>query len=468
MYKEKPNFFVLFASAIAIFVISMDIANANISTPFIADSFHLTINCASLVLLTYYLALTSLLLPFGRLSDLKGTMKVLKIGFVIFIFGSFFSGLSTNIWLLGVFRFCQGIGGAMLLTTYGATVTKYLPSYFTGRAFGVITIFAGAGFAFGFLLGGLLIRYYSWRLGFLINIPFCVIGLFLLKEYFVDIREISQQNAMKKFDVIGSVLISIVFFLLAYLLNQFNNILVLYIFAIIVVGIICFIFFVYRVKNCPNPLIDINLIKDSALLFAFISVAIVNMVFDGFNFIVPFYLKMIKQLPAAEIGIILTILPITSLFAGFGIGYCIDKCGAQRNIIFSTVMLVLSSMLFFCFQQYTSLIYIIISLIVLGVVIAIFFTANITFIMGHANSENAGMVASIKAVVSYFGGFVSIAIFAQILSGNYIIKSEAIHKVSAQYNLMMHFRYACLFSVVLSVIVCFLSFFSKQRKCQNS
>lgn len=62
------------------------------------------------IVLGYQLVTASVLVNFGRLSDLSGRVKLYNLGFAIFTFGSALCSLSQNSLQLIVFRLIQAVG----------------------------------------------------------------------------------------------------------------------------------------------------------------------------------------------------------------------------------------------------------------------------------------------------------------------------------------------------------------------
>ena len=132
-------------------------------------------------LLTGYSVVTAVLVvSFGRLGDMFGRVRMFNLGFAIF---TAFSVLLAVTWLTGPaaawyligIRLLQAVGGAMIMANSAAILTDAFPSDQRGLALGLNLVAALAGVFIGLVLGGLLAPI-SWRLVFLINVPFGVMG----------------------------------------------------------------------------------------------------------------------------------------------------------------------------------------------------------------------------------------------------------------------------------------------------
>ena len=121
-----------------------------------------------------------LVVSFGRLGDMFGRVRMFNMGFAIF---AAFSILLSVSWLQGtaagwyliIMRIFQGVGGAMLFANSAAILTDAFPANQRGMALGLNQVAAIAGSFIGLVLGGLL-GPVSWRLVFLVSVPFGILG----------------------------------------------------------------------------------------------------------------------------------------------------------------------------------------------------------------------------------------------------------------------------------------------------
>lgn len=120
-----------------------------------------------------YLLTISVTTPiWGKLADLTGRKKIFIIGVTIFLIGSALSGLSQNMEQLIFFRAIQGIGAGAINPVTFTIIADVFNLKQRARVQGLISSMWGIAAVFGPLAGGFLTDFFSWRLIFLINIPF--------------------------------------------------------------------------------------------------------------------------------------------------------------------------------------------------------------------------------------------------------------------------------------------------------
>jgi MFS family permease len=159
------------------------------------------------ILMGYGLVTATLLLSFGRLSDIYGRTKFFKLGFVIFTLGSILLYFTPSTGDAGameiiIFRIIQAVGSAMLMANGSAILADAFPANELGRALGINMVLAMSGQFIGLLLGGIL-AVFDWRYVFLVNVPFGIIGTVwsILK-----LKETSIRGTITKIDIWGNLL----------------------------------------------------------------------------------------------------------------------------------------------------------------------------------------------------------------------------------------------------------------------
>jgi MFS family permease len=132
------------------------------------------------MLMGYLVVTAVLVVPFGRLGDMFGRVRIYNIGFVVFTLAAIalsFDPLHLDggaLWLIG-WRVVQGVGGAMLMASSSAILTDAFPANQRGMALGVNMVAAVAGSFLGLLIGGVLAEW-DWRAIFWVGVPIGILG----------------------------------------------------------------------------------------------------------------------------------------------------------------------------------------------------------------------------------------------------------------------------------------------------
>ncbi len=90
---EPRRWWILISIGIFAFMSNLDASIVNIAMPIMAKQLAIPMNQIEWVVSIYLIVVSALLLFFGKLGDMYGKIKVFRLGTVIFIIGSFLSGI---------------------------------------------------------------------------------------------------------------------------------------------------------------------------------------------------------------------------------------------------------------------------------------------------------------------------------------------------------------------------------------
>lgn len=171
---------VVWVAILSSFVAFLDGSIVNVALPAIRSELGGGVATQQWIVNAYLLALSSLILLAGTLSDSFGRVRVLRVGLAIFGVASLACALAPTGMLLIAARGVQGAGAALLVPSSLAIITSTFSAQARGRAIGTWTAWTGAGFIAGPLLGGLLVDTVGWRWVFAVNAAPIVATLILL------------------------------------------------------------------------------------------------------------------------------------------------------------------------------------------------------------------------------------------------------------------------------------------------
>lgn len=169
---QPPHKWLVFALvAVGVFMSTLDGSIVNVALPTLMAELDSEMVVIEWVTMIYLLTVSSLLLSFGRLSDIKGRRWVYSRGLMVFSAGSLFCGAADSAaWLIAARAF-QGVGAAMIMACTQALVADVFPQAERGRAMGMVGAVVASGLTLGPALGGWILHLASWQVIFYINIP---------------------------------------------------------------------------------------------------------------------------------------------------------------------------------------------------------------------------------------------------------------------------------------------------------
>jgi hypothetical protein len=164
-------------------IVFLDTSVVNLALPRIGEELSSelfgTLEAQSYVANAYFVTLSALLILAGALSDYVGRRRMFATGLVGFAATSLLCGIAPTMEFLIVCRTLQGAAGALLVPGSLAIITATFQGEEQGRAFGLWAGASGATTILGPFVGGLLVNTISWRMAFLINLPF-LLGIFMI------------------------------------------------------------------------------------------------------------------------------------------------------------------------------------------------------------------------------------------------------------------------------------------------
>jgi EmrB/QacA subfamily drug resistance transporter len=404
---------ILLLISLASFMGALDTTIVNISLPSISKYFQSDVATVSWVAIAYLLILSSTLITFGRVADIRGYKRIYVAGFAIFTIGSLSCGLSSNIYLLIGFRVLQGVGAAMLQAIGGAMVVKYLPEKIRGTAFGILTTSAAVGLAAGTPLGGFLSQFYSWHWIFFVNIP---VGIAAIILAIAILPRDSGELAKGRFDLQGASLLLIALVSLIFFLNMGTNIgwLSWVILGSVAVSGAAWAGLILNEKRAKSPLINLGFFRDRNFAMAVIVAMLVLLMGQGSWYAFPFYLELEKGFATNIAGLILLVPTVLMMVCGPLSGFLSDRIGPRRICALGSAVLIAAFMIFTVMGSRTTLPYIIVALAIEGVGIGLIMPANFNLIMRMSSSGDEGVISSLVNTVRNVGAVMGIAIFTLI------------------------------------------------------
>ena len=229
------------------------------------------------ILMGYGLVTATLLLSFGRISDMYGRVKMFRLGFLIFSFASILLFLTPSTGNAGaleiiIFRIIQAVGSALLMANSAAIITDAFPSNERGKALGINMVAVMSGMFIGLILGGIL-AIFDWRYVFLVSVPFGLIGT--VWSYY-KLKELSIKSAKTKIDIWGNLtfligitllLVGVTYGLIPYGSNPmgWNN---PWVITSMILGLISLILFPIVENRVESPMFRLDLFKNRSFMYA--------------------------------------------------------------------------------------------------------------------------------------------------------------------------------------------------------
>ncbi len=414
---STPNKWIVFSLvAVAVFMSTLDSSIVNIALPAIMKDLKVPLTTIEWVPMIYLLTVSSLLLSFGRLSDIKGRRWVYCRGFFIFSFASLICGVSPDAkWLIAA-RSLQGIAAAMLMACSPALVVDTFLASERGRALGMVGTAVASGLTAGPVIGGLIIESISWRAIFFINIPIGIVSSILA---FRILRGTKGDIIRREpFDWKGAMLLTLGFSLFVYVISgaydwgfaSARTILLL------ITSIISIVWFFYVERRMDYPIFQTSLLKVRLFILPVISASILFISLFTMVFLMPFYLVYPYGFSIEKAGYTM-VIPFAFLFFISPLsGHISDRIGSR--ILCTLGMLIMSIALFVLSQLTASHAYIsvVLPLALVGIGTGIFISPNNSTIMSAIGQSHRGVASGTVAASRNLGMVLGVAMTGLIFN----------------------------------------------------
>ncbi|MDT8378167.1 MAG: MFS transporter [Desulfotignum sp.] len=416
--SKKWQVFILVG--ISIFMSTLDSSIVNVALPYIMEDLNSDVGTVKWVMVVYLLTVSSLLLTFGRLSDIRGRRQIYVIGFLVFTGGSFLCGQAWTSWMLVGARALQGIGASMLMACSPAMVVDAFPQTERGKALGMMGAVVAMGLTLGPLAGGMILAYFSWRLIFYINIP---IGIMAVAAGMLVLRDLPGGNGSREpLDKAGSLLLIVFLCSLIITLTRIPDwgMISLKTGLGLATAIISGLGFVKNETHSPHPLLDLGLMKIRLFILPLISTGILFASLFLLVFMMPFYLTYPGGFSASITGLIMIVPFLFLLIISPVSGMLADRLGSRLLCTLGMTFMCVSLVVLIFLSPEPVISAIVWRMALAGIGTALFVSPNNTTIMGavavHQRGIASGSIATARTVGMVFGVALAGTIFSAFLS----------------------------------------------------
>lgn len=385
------------------------------------------------ILLGYMVVTATLLVTFGRISDMFGRVRFYNMGFAIFTVGSILLWLTpgtgnTGALELVLFRLIQGAGAGFLFSNSAAILTDAFPENQRGLALGINQIAAILGSVIGLILGGIL-SYFSWRLVFLVSVP---VGLVGTVWAYLMLREIATIRKHQKIDWVGNIafacgatilLLGITYGIQPYggAPTGWGNPLVI---GALALGVALLAAFIWVEQHVEDPMFRLELFRIRAFAAGNVSSFLASIARGGLQFMLIIWLQGIwlplhgynYDVTPLWAGIYLLPLLIGFVLMGPLSGWLSDHFGAR---LFSTTGMLIQAigflLLTFLPTNFNYLWFALL-LFILGVGQGMFSSPNTSSVMSSVPADQRGAASGMRSTAQNSGQLVSIGLFFSIVT----------------------------------------------------
>lgn len=257
-YKK---YIAVIALQIVLVMTVLDVTVVNVALPVLAEKFNISDSASVWIVTVYQLVITMLLLPVSSIGDLHSYKRTFLIGVIIFTLSSALCAASRSFEMLVAARAVQGIGAACVMGVNIALVRLIYPREILGRGMALNAMCIAIATAAGPTIAGAILSVASWHWLFLINVPLGAVAFFIGLKL---LPQNPESGPKPRFDRISAIENMIVFGLIFFALGNFSRKGDIVLSAVLLAaGIITGIFYVRRQFSREQPLLPVDLFRNS-------------------------------------------------------------------------------------------------------------------------------------------------------------------------------------------------------------
>jgi EmrB/QacA subfamily drug resistance transporter len=396
-FGQRPSAstrWVLASLSLTMLLSSLGTSIANVGLPTLAQAFDASFQQVQWVVLTYLLAITTLIVSVGRLGDVVGRQRLMLVGLLVFTVASGLCAAAPRLWVLLAARAVQGLGAAVMMSLALALVSETMPKDKVGTAMGLLGTMSAIGTALGPSLGGVLVAGFGWRALFLVNVPLGLLAL-VLSARCLPVGVARASRAQTGFDAAGTVLLALSLTAYALAMTMGHGHFGPRNAATLLAAFVGIALFFFVETKATSPLIRLSVLHDATLRGAFAMSALVTTVVMATLVVGPFYLSGALQLDAAHVGLVLSAGPIVAALTGAPAGRGVDRFGTSRMTRAGLLAMAAGALAMVAVPTASGIAGYLMPLIVLTAGYAMFQAANNTAVMRDIAADERGVVSGL-------------------------------------------------------------------------
>ncbi len=467
-YKWKALLTVALGSALS----TLDASIITLAFPELTRVFNTDLATVMWVTVAYILVSSSLMLIFGKLSDFIGRKKIYAIGIGIFTVAMAACSLAGSVEQIIFFRVLQALGASMAIGCGTAIITEAFPGEDRGKGLGLLGVAVSFGFILGPVTGGFLLDWLDWRAIFYMGIPLGVLSFALAMLW---LRKDVRREGKINLDILGTVASFCGLFSMLLGMGQIKarGMTSAVVIMLVVAGLLILSLLPLIERHAKEPIIDFTLLRNHTFTYAITGLFIFFLSMPVYTVIMPFYLLDGLGLSATSSGLLLSVIPITTMIASPISGALSDRFGPRWPSTLGAGAVASAFLCMLWFDLSTQRWIIASVLVLLGIGSGVFQPPNNSSIMGAVEQKRFGSVSALIGTSRQVALTIGMALTGSVFSTRQIAYQDlyllkGLGKIEAfRHSIPPAFRDLILISLFLTLTVVILSFWSTKNESKH-
>ncbi|HEX6659498.1 MAG TPA: MFS transporter, partial [Ilumatobacter sp.] len=416
--SDPRRWHILGVLVLALLVTSIDHTVINVAMPSLVTDLGASAAQLQWIVASYTIVFAGLLLTAGSIGDRFGRRHALIAGLAAFLAGSVIAATAGSTEALIAGRCVMGAGGALIMpTTLSILVNVFGDPRERAKAIAVWTAATAAGIAVGPIVGGALMRSFSWSSVFWVNVPLLVIAIAGALHLVPD----SRDPHATRLDPIGAVLSIAAISSLVYAIVQApesgwtaeSSIVNFSIGAVLAV-----VFVVWELRR-DDPMLDVSLFRRRGFSAGSITLTLLFFAMAGTVFLQAQYMQVVLGYSPLVAGVAIVPAAVAMLL-GTGAGaHLAAMHGARVAVTAGTLLATAGIAVLIGFADGGSYLPSGVALFLFGLGAGVAMPAATEVIMASLPPSRAGVGSAVNDTVREFGGALGVAVIGSVAATSY-------------------------------------------------
>ena len=417
-HVHERRWVILGVLCLSLFIIVIDNSILNVAIPSLIRDLDASNSQIQWIIDSYVIVFAGLLLTTGSMSDRFGRKGALQAGLALFALGSIASASAQTADQLIFTRAFMGIGGALIMpSTLSILTNVFRNPTERGRAIAVWAGLSGLAVAIGPVMGGLLLKHFSWQSVFWVNIPIAatalILGAFIVPK--------SRDPRQSRLDPLGAVLsiaglVTLLFGIIEGPSKGWTSTEVLLAFGIAIVMLTSFVLWEF---HTDSPMLDMSLFKNPRFTAASMTITLMFFALFGSLFLITQYWQLVHGYSALEAGVRLVPFAMTMMIVAPLSARLVEKFGTKTIVLTGLSFVIVGLSLLSMLEPHTSYPLAISYFMIMGAGMGMTMAPATESVMGSLPREKAGVGSAVNDTTRQVGGALGVAIIGSIVSSVY-------------------------------------------------
>ena len=402
----------------SLLVISLDNTILNVAIPSLVRDLNASTSQLQWIIDGYTLVFAGLLLTAGAMGDRFGRKGALQLGLLIFGLASMASGLAGTANQLIITRSLMGIGGALIMPSTLSLLTNiFHDPRERAKAIGVWAAVAGASGALGPVVGGLLLKWFSWHAVFFVNVPLIAILLLAGKMLLPK----SRAEVAERLDPVGAVLsmVGLVLVLWAVIESPTSGLTDPTVVTVFGIGAVVVAVFIVWELRIDHPMLDMHFFRNPRFTAANIAVTLVYFAMFGQMFVMNQYTQVVLGYSPLEAGLRMMPMSLVMICVAPMAPRLVYRIGTKVVVGGGLVISSIGVFIVSTVPTTDGYPHLLAGIIILAFGMGCVMAPATESIMGSLPREKAGVGSAMNDTTRQMGGALGVAVIGSILAAIY-------------------------------------------------